>query len=211
MRAALYISGIISALVAAFVSAERPAFGQARENVLALPPVEELTATRERPLFAVSRRPPPIVIAPKQHDQTRAPIKLPFELIGIVVSGQIRMALLHDKDTDEDIKVAPGAVAGDWRVESVANRSVILRASDRRVRLWLVDFKPPPGVNVRTVGENVDGIVPAPPPPGGTVEEIMPTAASRPAAQGQSHDGSPAVTTRPDRTRVVRARATPDD
>lgn len=190
MRNVRSLSFLSSAVVAAIMCAGQPALPQVGGNVLDLPPVEELVATRERPLFAPSRRPAPVAAAPRPAGKALPPIQMPYELTGIVSSDEVRLALLHDKTTSEDVKVAPGEVAGDWEVESVADKFVILRAADRRVRLWLIDFKSPPGIDVQPPGVSGGG-APAPVSLGeGEIEEIVPPPLSRSAADSGDSEGS---------------------
>jgi hypothetical protein len=118
-----------------------------------LPAVDELTATRERPLFNPSRRPPEIVVAPDAPTPITEAASLPYDLTGIARGDDVRIAILHNKTTNEELRLREGDKLEDWMLESVADRFILLRAEGRRVRVWLFDNAKKPGVDVRRTGE----------------------------------------------------------
>jgi hypothetical protein len=119
-------------------------------------PISKLSATRDRPLFSVSRR-PPAPAAPAAPTPTStvaspapAPETPPFTLVGTIVGGDSRIAIFYD----ETLKIASGVRAGErasgWTLRSVDPRSATLEESGRIVTLALpepsgeVGSSPPP-------------------------------------------------------------------
>lgn len=116
-----------------------------------LPPLENLQATRERPLFSPTRRPPAVVVQPETPPPIVESVSLPFELTGIALGDDVRIAILHNKTTNEELRLREGDKIDEWMLESVADRYILLRGDGRRVRVWLVSNAKPPGVKVRQV------------------------------------------------------------
>jgi type II secretory pathway component PulC len=114
-----------------------------------IPPLENLEATRERPLFSPKRRPDaegpaetPVV--------EESPENLPFELTGVVIGSDMSVAILRNRDTQETVRLRQGENLEAWSLQEVATRHVVLRQEDRQVRLELFQEKsdgssPPPG------------------------------------------------------------------
>jgi hypothetical protein len=142
-----------------------------------LPPLESLQATRERPLFNPTRRPPTAVVEPDAPPPIVESVALPFELTGIAVGDDVRIAILHNKTTNEELRLRQGDKLDQWMLEQVADRYILLRADRRRVRVWLVSNAKPPGVDVRQIDgteENTVGAI----PPAAVDQEVMPGAPS---------------------------------
>lgn len=135
-------------IMAAAQNAPAPASPPAART-FELPPLEELTATRERPLFSPTRRPPTIVAAPDAPPPITEAVALPFELTGIARGDDVRIAILHNKTTNEELRVREGDKLDDWVLESVSDRFILLRGDGRRVRVWLFDNAKKPGVSVK--------------------------------------------------------------
>jgi general secretion pathway protein N len=121
-------------------------------------PVSKLSATRDRPLFSVSRRPPtpaaPAAPTPMSTvvSPAPAPETPPFTLVGTIVGGDSRIAIFYD----ETSKIASGVRAGErasgWTLRSVDPRSATLEESGRVVTLELPEpsgevGSPPPPVS----------------------------------------------------------------
>jgi general secretion pathway protein N len=127
-------------------------------NPLWVVPISKLSATRDRPLFSVSRR-PPTPAAPAAPTPTStvaspapAPETPPFTLVGTIVGGDSRIAIFYD----ETSKIASGVRAGErasgWTLRSVDPRSATLEESGRIVTLALPEppgeiGSPPPAVS----------------------------------------------------------------
>jgi|GEM_PF-6497771 len=96
-----------------------------------------LAATRDRPLFSPERRgaaPEPEVVEaepepepePEVVEETDAtPPKV--RLAGVVISGALRIAMLHDEAEDEMFRLREGQSFSDWTLIAVAPRSVVFR------------------------------------------------------------------------------------
>lgn len=110
---------------------------------IALPSLEELQATRERPLFAPNRRPDataaPVESEAKPIEESAA---LPFELTGIVLGPQLAVAILQNRASKETVQLRQGEALDDWTIEEIAARNILVRSDSRRVRLQLFDDKP---------------------------------------------------------------------
>jgi hypothetical protein len=117
-----------------------------------VPPLGELTATRERPLFSSTRRPP----VPPEEAEPNAPVteakSMSFELVGVVRSADSAFAILRNTESKEETRVPKGEKFGAWRVEEIHDRSVVLAGDAKRVRMRLFDESKAPGIQVRRVG-----------------------------------------------------------
>ena len=121
-------------------------------------PVSKLSATRDRPLFSVSRR-PPTPAAPAAPTPTStvaspapAPETPPFTLVGTIVGGDSRIAIFYDETSKISSGVREGERASGWTLRSVDPRSATLEESGRVVTLALPEpsgevGSPPPPVS----------------------------------------------------------------
>lgn len=129
-------------------SAQETASGDPRVNVSqpqlsALPrmKLEDLTATRDRPLFAANRRPqpppqPPLAAAEPQ----RPPRRLPeFALKGIISEGSSTFVLLEDLDSSEPVVVRAGEKVGAWRIVVETDHTVTLVGDGERIKLRMFE------------------------------------------------------------------------
>jgi hypothetical protein len=112
---------------------------------------EDLSATRDRPLFAPTRRqPPPVrVEAPPPEPTPAAEIAVvlgppPFQLIGAVVGRREAYALLRNKTTNQVTRLRTGDEADGWRVEAIGIRTVALERSGRKEFIALSTLLSPP-------------------------------------------------------------------
>jgi general secretion pathway protein N len=127
-----------------------------------VPSLDDLTATRERPLFSSTRRPPEIEPAVQAASPIIDAASMPFELVGIVAGSDVNAAIFRDTDTKEESRVAKGDKIGNWSVEEITGRAVILRGADKRVRMRLFDESTAPGIKVgKASGEDEPATAPA--------------------------------------------------
>jgi general secretion pathway protein N len=107
----------------------------------AFPKLEDLKATRDRPLFAPTRRPPPPVAVPQSPTAASQPVSnLPnVELTGIVMGEDVRIAVLRDKSTNELQRLRRGDKIADWVLRELEPRSVVLERGGTSVTLRLFD------------------------------------------------------------------------
>jgi general secretion pathway protein N len=128
--------------------------------------LEDLTATRERPLFRPSRRPPapPPVVAPAP-EPTVEPRPVvqeppPFELVGAVVGKATAIALLRDKTTNEIVRLRTGEEAEGWRVGTIGARSVALERDGQARSLALsAPSSSPTGPQIAGEAEPAEAVV----------------------------------------------------
>jgi type II secretory pathway component PulC len=122
----------------------------------AMPPLDELKATRERPLFSPRRRPDEKIVTTETEAPVtqEAPESAPFDLTGIVMGEDRAIAILHNRETQETVHLRQGEAALSWSVAEIAQRHVVLRNEGKQVRLQLFDPKP----------EGADGQAAARPP-----------------------------------------------
>ena len=117
-------------------------------------PASKLSATRDRPLFSVSRRPltPAAPAAPAPTStvaaQAPAPETPPFTLVGTIVGADSRIAIFYDDTSKIASGVREGERASGWTLRSVDPRSATLEESGRVVTLALPEpsgeIGPPP-------------------------------------------------------------------
>ncbi len=111
----------------------------------ALPPLEQLRATRERPLFSPTRQPD---APPEAETETEtavveeSPEALPFDLTGVVMGAEMAVAILRNRDTQETVHLRQGEMLEAWSIEEIAHRHVVLRQEERQVTLELFAVKP---------------------------------------------------------------------
>ena len=96
-----------------------------------------LAATRDRPLFSPDRRgdePEPVAVEEEPEPEpepevTAEPDATPpqVRLAGVVISGTLRIAMLHDEVEDEVVRLREGQSFSDWTLIAVAPRSVVFR------------------------------------------------------------------------------------
>jgi len=77
-----------------------------------LPSLEDLTATRERPLFSSTRRPPEVEPPPQAAAPITEAASMPFELVGIVLGSDVNAAIFRNTESKEETRVAKGDKIG---------------------------------------------------------------------------------------------------
>jgi len=143
------LPGVAPAKPAAPAAAGPDKSDDAAPSASGVPSLEDLSATRERPLFSSTRRPPDVE---PTEQAAAAPItdasSMPFELVGIVAGSDVNAAIFRNTDTKEESRVAKGDTIGNWSVEDIAGRAVVLRSPDKRVRMRLFNESAAPGIQV---------------------------------------------------------------
>ncbi|HUC51626.1 MAG TPA: hypothetical protein VMA30_19760 [Xanthobacteraceae bacterium] len=110
----------------------------ALENPLAAHPLDEFTATRDRPLFTRGRRPPAAVhAAPVAAAPPAPPPKL--ALFGILVGDGDASAIVRGAPSEKTIRVRVGDDIGGWKVSKIAERQIVLSQDDRSVTFTMFD------------------------------------------------------------------------
>ncbi|WP_315837826.1 hypothetical protein [Bradyrhizobium prioriisuperbiae] len=100
-------------------------------------PLSRLSATRDRPIFSASRRPPPQAVAgPIAEPVTpQAPASLPdplkLKLIGAVVGETDAIAVFVDRASNGIVRMRRGDVYAGWQLGSIVGREATLKNGDR--------------------------------------------------------------------------------
>jgi hypothetical protein len=120
------------------------------ENPLAVMSLDRMSAGRDRPLFATSRRPPPPPPAPVTIAAAPPPPPLPptVSLVGIVVEADEARAVVRVPPRNDVIRVRLGDAIGGWRVTQIEGRKLVLSLNDQSVTFTLFNrptAKPPMG------------------------------------------------------------------
>ena len=109
-------------------------------NPLAALERDKLTETVTRPLFTASRRaykrpatPPPRPVAVRK--PTPRATKPTYDLLGVIIGRNSRIAVLRSRGGTADITAKPGDKLGKWQVKSVARDSVTLAQGDNSYTL----------------------------------------------------------------------------
>jgi general secretion pathway protein N len=112
-------------------------------NPLWTVPLSALSATRDRPLFSVSRRPPVVaapIVAPPQKQAALAPPppeRPLLTLVGTIVSRKASVAMLQGSNTDAISRLRVGQENDGWRVRGISLRSIVVEKGAQSVELDL--------------------------------------------------------------------------
>jgi general secretion pathway protein N len=110
-------------------------------------PIDALDATRERPVFSASRRPPmpPVVAqrvtAPPPPPKPAEPEQPLLTLVGTACGNPKNVAVVLDRTTKTLVRVHVGDVASGWIVRSVDSRKMTVEKNSQTVTVAL----PAPG------------------------------------------------------------------
>jgi general secretion pathway protein N len=146
-------------------------------------PLSALAATRTRPLFTPSRRPPAPVVASVPVAAPRAPSAPPsavpqhpnLTLVGTVAGENEGVAVFIDTATRDTVRLRTGEGHSGWILQSVERRSATLQKGDQTEKLAL------PRPNEQEKSAPVVSTLPPPPSP-----PPPPSGASAPAKAPQS-------------------------
>ena len=111
----------------------------AAHNPLAAQPLDYLSATRDRPLFLRSRRPPapPPPVVERVEPPSR-PVPLPsLVLLGVVKDENGALAVVRSRSADEVIRARVGEEIETWKVTEIEPRRLVLSHDDRLVSFAL--------------------------------------------------------------------------
>ena len=121
--------------------AEQPA--DPAGNPLWAIPLSTLTATRDRPLFVPSRRPPapavantPVVAAPPPPSPAQLE-QPPLTLVGAIVGDGEGFAVFLDQGTNNVVRLKTGQDFSGWVLKSVKGREATLEKNQRAMTLAL--------------------------------------------------------------------------
>ena len=105
-------------------------------------PLSALTATRERPLFSASRRPPVVaapIVAPQKHEVLAPPPpeRPLLTLVGTIVSRKVSLAMLQGSNAAAISRLRVGQENSGWQVRGISLRSVVVEKGAQSVELHL--------------------------------------------------------------------------
>lgn len=147
-------------------------------SLWALPPLEALSATRERPIFSATRRPPAVAAPPSFVDAEPPPDvapapseEPPLELVGTVVGAADQVAIFVKSAERAVVRLRVGETDSGWTLVSVEPKTTTLEKADRQVTLAL----PAPGstrvADAEPMFESADQSSGMPMPDGIEIEE----------------------------------------
>jgi hypothetical protein len=128
-----------------------------RGNPLWSIPVKTLTATRDRPIFSPSRRPPPspVIAAPQvlppPVSKPTEPERPPLALVGTVTGEQEAFGIFLDQTANKIVRLRLGDDHYGWILRQVRGREVVLQKDGETAFLAL----PPPGSKPAVAGTQV--------------------------------------------------------
>jgi general secretion pathway protein N len=110
--------------------------GPERGNPLWGISIESLHATRERPIFSPSRRPPPpaVIAAPAEPAKVVAPPTADeptLNLLGIVAGTREGYAIFLNNTTHDIVRLKTGEGEDGWILRSVSGREAVLEKNHR--------------------------------------------------------------------------------
>ncbi len=131
-------------------------------------PLSALAATRSRPLFTPSRRPPAPVVAsapvaaprPPPSPAPAAPQHPSLTLVGTVAGGNEGVAVFIDTTTRDTVRLRTGEGHGGWILQSVERNAATLQKGQQTETLAL-----PRPTAMQAPAPVVSTLPPPPPPP----------------------------------------------
>jgi len=169
--------------------------GEPRGNPLWAIPLSSLKVTRERPIFAPSRRPPVVAAPAPATELVRAPPPpepeepLRLALTGTIAGGPVEVAVLIDKTTQQIVRLRTGESHEGWILRSVRGREVTMEKERRAIHLAL----PAPGEQQEPPLAQLSGIAQIPPASPGSAT----TTRAGPATPPVAGPGTPPAATTP--------------
>lgn len=109
------------------------AVAAAVDNPLQSLSLDRLSATRERPLFAPTRRqpPPPSLVATREEPPAPPPPPPSIELSGVIMDAVDARALIRSASTNQIMRVRVGDEIGGWKVVLIERRQLVLSLEGR--------------------------------------------------------------------------------
>jgi hypothetical protein len=112
-------------------------------------PIDKLTATRERPLFTASRRPPALPAPPEPPPEASPPPPAEPErpqltLFGTVTGDPQKVAVVQDQTTKNLVRLHLGEAISGWFVRSIDARRMTVEKDSETVTVALPAAGSPP-------------------------------------------------------------------
>jgi hypothetical protein len=153
-------------------------------------PLSALSATRNRPLFTPSRRPPapivanapaPVAARPPPTPAPAAPERPNLVLVGTVAGENDSLAVFIDNATRNAVRLRAGEGHSGWVLQSVDRRTATLQKGSQTETLEL----PKPGVAAQGAAPPPPPVIsPLPPPPVPPPQSGAPASGNQPQVQG---------------------------
>lgn len=116
-------------------------------NPVEVQPLQQLSATIDKPLFSPARRPPAKPVAPVARQEAPPPPPPPSVVVLGIVSenGDGRAAIRAASKGDKVMRVRTGDDVSGWKVERIEPRRLVLKQGERSVdfALFTGAAKPP--------------------------------------------------------------------
>lgn len=104
------------------------------------PPIQSFAVIDERPIFLAARKPPEDPDAPQE--QAMAPPPISFSLIGVLVSGSERLAIVKPSAGQEAVSLPAGAALDAWTVAEISSDWIRLESGKFEAELRLLPAGP---------------------------------------------------------------------
>jgi hypothetical protein len=109
-------------------------------------PLNQLSGTRDRPIFSPSRRPPPVAVAAETPSTKPPPRKKEieppqFSLVGTIASDDEGFGIFIDQSTKMALRLKVGEDYQGWKLRAIRGREVTVEKDERAAVLTL----PQPG------------------------------------------------------------------
>lgn len=100
----------------------------------------DLQQTRDRPLFSITRRPPPKIEISRVIEPIVAPVVVPvlppsLTLVGIVLGVDEKAIIVEESPANKAVRLALGGDISGWHVSSIKPRAVVLTRAGRSFTL----------------------------------------------------------------------------
>jgi len=132
-------------------------------------PLKLLSATRDRPIFSPSRRPPPPTADTPVAAAVTPPVQPPkpperplLSLVGTIVDGDDGFAIFIDQNTNASLRIRMGADYQGWMLSHIEARSVTLQKGQD---VAVLSFPKPTSNPSAAAGTGLAALAPAAPPP----------------------------------------------
>jgi hypothetical protein len=130
--------------------------------------IKQLPATRDRPIFSPSRRPPPpavvapvVAVANPVVQKPKEPDRPQLSLLGTIVNGDDGLAIFMDQTTKIPMPIRIGAGHQGWTLRLIKPGSVTLQRGQESAVLAFAK----PASDQNTAAGRVAGTTPSAPPP----------------------------------------------
>ena len=105
-------------------------------------PLNQLSGTRDRPIFSPSRRPPPAAVAAEASLIKPPPRKKEIEppqlsLVGTIASGDEGFGIFLDQSTKTALRLKVGEDYQGWKLRAIRGREVTMEKDERAAVLTL--------------------------------------------------------------------------